>query len=395
MTALSGPTFGLDASEELDVMDGLFFNELSDLPVEPGSAKMYGSSGPQPVVDTPITDEELIGARAASGRGGARRAPGAHPRAPPRVARARARAQNSGRARSPAAIPTGRAPAASLPLPSEKESKPKAKAAAGSKPKDAADLSETRRARNREHARRSRCRKKLIIESLQQSLVAYQGENERLREFVREKLGAEAAAPSLEYCAAQSKGDGDAEGEASLSEGGERTRAINKYDYGLLEALKHARRSFVITDPTLPDNPIVFASGGFLSLTGYKLEQVLGRNCRFLQGPRTDARAVGKIREAIKHGTDVQICLLNYKIDSTTFWNHFFIAALRDDAGDVVNFLGVQIEVSERVAMGILQNMDGKAADGKAAPAAAPADGAAKGADAAVGAKRARDDDGP
>ena len=393
MTALSGPTFGLDASEELDVMDGLFFNELSDLPVEPGSAKMYGSSGPQPVVDTPITDEELIGARAASGTGG--RPPRPRGASARRASHERARAQNSGRARSPAAIPTGRAPAASLPLPSEKESKPKAKAAAGSKPKDAADLSETRRARNREHARRSRCRKKLIIESLQQSLVAYQGENERLREFVREKLGAEAAAPSLEYCAAQSKGDGDAEGEASLSEGGERTRAINKYDYGLLEALKHARRSFVITDPTLPDNPIVFASGGFLSLTGYKLEQVLGRNCRFLQGPRTDARAVGKIREAIKHGTDVQICLLNYKIDSTTFWNHFFIAALRDDAGDVVNFLGVQIEVSERVAMGILQNMDGKAADGKAAPAAAPADGAAKGADVAVGAKRARDDDGP
>ena len=377
-------------------MDGLFFNELSDLPVEPGSAKMYGSSGPQPVVDTPITDEELIGARAASGTGGPRRAPGAHPRAARRTS-ARARAKLGPRARGVPRRDSDRAapPAASLPLPSEKESKPKAKAAAGSKPKDAADLSETRRARNREHARRSRCRKKLIIESLQQSLVAYQGENERLREFVREKLGAEAAAPSLEYCAAQSKGDGDAEGEASLSEGGERTRAINKYDYGLLEALKHARRSFVITDPTLPDNPIVFASGGFLSLTGYKLEQVLGRNCRFLQGPRTDARAVGKIREAIKHGTDVQICLLNYKIDSTTFWNHFFIAALRDDAGDVVNFLGVQIEVSERVAMGILQNMDGKAADGKAAPAAAPADGAAKGADAAVGAKRARDDDGP
>ncbi|KAH8069051.1 PAS domain-containing protein [Aureococcus anophagefferens] len=200
--------------------------------------------------------------------------------------------------------------------------------------------------------------------------------NERLREFVREKLGAEAAAPSLEYCAAQSKGDGDAEGEASLSEGGERTRAINKYDYGLLEALKHARRSFVITDPTLPDNPIVFASGGFLSLTGYKLEQVLAATAA--SSRPADRRAVGKIREAIKHGTDVQICLLNYKIDSTTFWNHFFIAALRDDAGDVVNFLGVQIEVSERVAMGILQNMDGKAADGKAAPAAAPADGAAK-----------------
>ena len=70
-------------------------------------------------------------------------------------------------------------------------------------------------------------------------------------------------------------------------------------------------------------------TGGFLSLTGYKLEQVLGRNCRFLQGPRTDARAVAKIRDAIKSGRDVQIVLLNYKIDSTTFWNHFFIAALQ------------------------------------------------------------------
>jgi len=47
---------------------------------------------------------------------------------------------------------------------------------------------------------------------------------------------------------------------------------------------------------------------------------------------------------------------LNYKVDSTTFWNHFFIAPLRDDRGVVVNFLGVQTEVSERVAMAILQN---------------------------------------
>ncbi|KAH8047765.1 PAS domain-containing protein [Aureococcus anophagefferens] len=273
MTALSGPTFGLEASEELDVMDGLFFNELSDLPVEPGSAKMYSSSGPQPVVDTPITGESS----------------------------SRARRRNGGSASSCA------------------------------------------------------------------------------------KLGAEAAAPSLEYCAAQSRATATPRARRRWRAA---SGAINKYDYGLLEALKHARRSFVITDPTLPDNPIVFASGGFLSLTGYKLEQVLGRNCRFLQGPRTDARAVGKIREAIKHGTDVQICLLNYKIDSTTFWNHFFIAALRDGGG-VVNFLGVQIEVSERIAMGILQNMDGKAADGKAAPAAAPPTAPPK-APAAVGASARR-----
>ena len=118
-------------------------------------------------------------------------------------------------------------------------------------------------------------------------------------------------------------------------------------------------------------------TGGFLSLTGYKLEQVLGRNCRFLQGPRTDARAVAKIRDAIKSGRDVQIVLLNYKIDSTTFWNHFFIAALRDDKGDVVNFLGVQIEVSERVAVGILQNAEGKAKQPEKGPAVQAAAAAA------------------
>ena len=118
-------------------------------------------------------------------------------------------------------------------------------------------------------------------------------------------------------------------------------------------------------------------TGGFLSLTGYKLEQVLGRNCRFFQGPRTDARAVAKIRDAIKSGRDVQIVLLNYKIDSTTFWNHFFIAALRDDKGDVVNFLGVQIEVSERVAVGILQNAEGKAKQPEKGPAVQAAAAAA------------------
>mmetsp|Transcript_4310 Transcript_4310/g.12748 ORF Transcript_4310/g.12748 Transcript_4310/m.12748 type:complete len:182 (+) Transcript_4310:2-547(+) len=165
--------------------------------------------------------------------------------------------------------------------------------------------------------------------------------------------------------------------DASLTAGGAGATRLDKYDYGLLEALKHARRSFVITDPTLPDNPIVFASGGFLSLTGYKLEQVLGRNCRFLQGPRTDARAVARIRDAIRGGQDVQVCLLNYKIDSTTFWNHFFIAALRDDKGEVVNYLGVQIEVSERVAMGILQGQEGKSKAAEKGPAVQAAAAAA------------------
>ena len=206
--ATQAPTFGLDGSE-LDVMDGLFFNELTDLPVEPAHNQTLFA---QPKSEPPITDEELI-----------------------------------------ASLPLPHEAPAPPPAPPPPPAKPAARGAA----KDAADLSETRRARNREHARRSRCRKEWIMESLQQSLTAYQAENERLRQFVRAKLGEAEAAPRLEWCEARSKGEAT---DTDLT-GGANARMINKYDYGLLEALKHARRSFVITDPTLPDNPIVFASG--------------------------------------------------------------------------------------------------------------------------------------
>ena len=94
--------------------------------------------------------------------------------------------------------------------------------------------------------------------------------------------------------------------------------------------LQAAQRSFVITDPYLPDNPIVFASGAFLAATGYSMDQVLGRNCRFLQGPKTDRRKIDLIRSGIADGTDTAVCILNYRADGTTFWNHFFVAALRD-----------------------------------------------------------------
>jgi hypothetical protein len=100
-----------------------------------------------------------------------------------------------------------------------------------------------------------------------------------------------------------------------------------------------------------------------------------------LQGPATDPRAVSKIRKAIEGGYDVSVCLLNYKIDASTFWNHFFIAALRDGKGSIVNFVGVQCEVSERVATALNREEFGTASppsSGTAAPpSAAPAPGTA------------------
>lgn len=72
--------------------------------------------------------------------------------------------------------------------------------------------------------------------------------------------------------------------------------ALERADYSLMSAIQAAQRSFVLTDPSLPDNPIIFASKGFLELTGYRLNEVLGRNCRFLQGITSSFSVIRVIR---------------------------------------------------------------------------------------------------
>eukprot|EP00968_Pinguiococcus_pyrenoidosus_P010359 scaffold817_cov246-Pinguiococcus_pyrenoidosus.AAC.3 len=206
-----------------------------------------------------------------------------------------------------------------------------------------------RRERNREHAKRSRVRKKFLLESLQKSVDALQAENLRLRAAIREQIPDEAE----EVLRATESRD-----TLLANSAAEATQILDDPDYSLVKvrrqarsrALQTAQQNFVITDPNLPDNPIVFASAGFLTLTGYTLDQVLGRNCRFLQGPDTDPKAVAKIREAIATGNDCSVCLLNYRIDGSTFWNQFFVAALRDGRGEIANYVGVQCQVSDDYA---------------------------------------------
>eukprot|EP00227_Mantoniella_beaufortii_P008260 CAMPEP_0197586716 /NCGR_PEP_ID=MMETSP1326-20131121/8598_1 /TAXON_ID=1155430 /ORGANISM="Genus nov. species nov., Strain RCC2288" /LENGTH=641 /DNA_ID=CAMNT_0043151375 /DNA_START=273 /DNA_END=2194 /DNA_ORIENTATION=+ len=110
--------------------------------------------------------------------------------------------------------------------------------------------------------------------------------------------------------------------------------------------LERIQQSFVIADPSLPDCPIVFASDGFLDFTGYTREEILGRNCRFLQGPRTDRRAVGEIRKAVEGGTECTVRLLNYTKMGKPFWNMFTLAPVRDEDGNVRFFAGVQVDVT-------------------------------------------------
>lgn len=115
-------------------------------------------------------------------------------------------------------------------------------------------------------------------------------------------------------------------------------------------AVRATRMAMVITDPSLPDNPIVFCNVAFQQLTGYQREEIVGRNCRFLQGPDTDKAAVAKVRTAVQDGHDVDVDLLNYRKDGTTFWNALYLSPVRDSGGTIRFFFASQLDVSDRVA---------------------------------------------
>ncbi|KEH39401.1 putative protein kinase AGC-RSK-2 family [Medicago truncatula] len=117
----------------------------------------------------------------------------------------------------------------------------------------------------------------------------------------------------------------------------------------LATTLERIEKNFVITDPRLPDNPIIFASDSFLELTEYSREEILGRNCRFLQGPETDPATVRKIREAIDNQTEVTVQLINYTRTGKKFWNLFHLQPMRDHKGEVQYFIGVQLDGSQHV----------------------------------------------
>ena len=196
-----------------------------------------------------------------------------------------------------------------------------------------------------------------MLESLQQSVALLKEENEKLRSSIRTHLGDERASELLDKNKDTSV-DGLLANSQSIA-----NKVLDDPDFSFIKALQTAQQNFVVTDPSLPDNPIVYASQGFLNLTGYSLDQILGRNCRFLQGPETDPKSVERIRKAIEQGNDMSVCLLNYRVDGTTFWNQFFIAALRDAAGNVTNFVGVQCKVSDQYAATVTKQQEEAEAD--------------------------------
>ena len=197
-----------------------------------------------------------------------------------------------------------------------------------------------RRERNRILARRTRLRKKFFFESLQKEVMELQKENMALKEVVRTNFDAEQAKPILDSCKVLENLP-----EAVLEHCGDPSN-LGAQDFNLMTSIRQSQQCFIITDPSLQDNPIVYASGDFLTLTGYSRDEVLGRNCRFLQGTDTDQQKVDGIRKAIANGEDVSVVFVNYKADGTAFWNKLFIAPLRDAQNNVVNYIGVSVKVA-------------------------------------------------
>ena len=111
-------------------------------------------------------------------------------------------------------------------------------------------------------------------------------------------------------------------------------------------AVRATRMPMIITDPNRADNPIVFVNDAFGKLTGYSRDEILGRNCRFLQGPDTDPKAVTRIRDALARQVPVELELLNHKKSGEAFWNRLLVSPVFDGEGQLRYFFASQFDVT-------------------------------------------------
>ncbi len=113
-------------------------------------------------------------------------------------------------------------------------------------------------------------------------------------------------------------------------------------------AVQMSRMPMCLTDPHQDDNPIIFCNQAFEQLTGYGQHEILGQNCRFLQGAGTDPAAVAEIRRNLEAHEDVHLELMNYRKDGTSFWNALFISPVVDTTGRLVYHFASQLDVTRR-----------------------------------------------
>lgn len=113
-------------------------------------------------------------------------------------------------------------------------------------------------------------------------------------------------------------------------------------------AVETTRMPMIVTDPNRDDNPIIFANNAFLEMTGYAIDEIVGRNCRFLQGPETDRAVVKAVGEAVAAREEISVELINYRKDGSSFWNALFISPVYTDDGRLTYFFASQLDISRR-----------------------------------------------
>lgn len=119
--------------------------------------------------------------------------------------------------------------------------------------------------------------------------------------------------------------------------------------YVLSQILDTCVNGVTLSDPDQPDNPIVYANDAFERITGYRQDEIIGRNCRFLQGEERDQPEIQRIRDAMRTESEVTVTLRNYRKDGTPFYNEFTIRPLVDRNGAVVYYLGIQHDVTDQL----------------------------------------------
>ncbi|GJD32712.1 Blue-light-activated protein [Methylobacterium adhaesivum] len=113
-------------------------------------------------------------------------------------------------------------------------------------------------------------------------------------------------------------------------------------------AVETTRMPMIVTDPHQADNPIIFVNRAFERMTGYTRDELIGTNCRFLQGPETDREVVTELRLAIAEQREFSTEIINYRRDGSSFWNALFVSPVFNRSGDLVYFFGSQLDVSRR-----------------------------------------------
>lgn len=130
----------------------------------------------------------------------------------------------------------------------------------------------------------------------------------------------------------------------AIDDGDSNTGELN--DDQLFRAIDHAPVGISLSDPSKPDNPLIYVNDAWKEICGYERSEVLGKNPRLLQGAETDPETVAEIREAIENNEPITTRIKNYTADGTPFWNELTVAPVRDETGDIRNYVGFQNDVT-------------------------------------------------